>query len=260
LFSCCFIIEKPTNSEASTKQSTTSSYISDDCKVLYIETVIEVDKPVFYERTTDTLSTTNTEYHHQHIPDKTANTQRSLKSNRNKYLMDTTNNNHHQQPSTDDDELPDNPVNSPTTTARLQLNEKPHGDSGIEQDQTSSSTTTINDEQINQHEPQFPPAITDFDEAPPQASLLRRIQQQNALRNENFIKNPNQLSSTLTDSDTYWNRFQKTWFRSLFTGLLILLFLFLVYLFGLDTCSRSAIIRSVCHKIIRIESEGLPTI
>jgi hypothetical protein len=259
LFSCSFIIEKRTTGESSTKQSTTSSYISDDCKVLYIETVIEVAKPIFYERTTDTLSTTNTEYHHQHIPDNKINTQRSLTSNRNKYLMDTDNNNH--QGDSSDDDLTRNPVKLPTTT-RHQLNEdhsKPPGDSGIEVDHTSSSST-INDEQINQHEPLFPPANTDFDEAPPQPSLLRHIQKHNALGNENFIKNPNQLSSTLTDSDTHWNRLQKTWFRSLFTGLLLLLILFLVYLSGLDTCSRSAIIHSVCHKIIRIESEGLPTI
>ena len=56
--------------ETANKQSSTSSYISDDCKVLYIETVIEVAKPVFYERTNDTLTSTNTEYHHQ-IPQST---------------------------------------------------------------------------------------------------------------------------------------------------------------------------------------------
>ncbi|CAF5214940.1 unnamed protein product, partial [Rotaria magnacalcarata] len=47
-----------TNKTYDNKQSTTSSYISDDCKVLYIETVIEVPKPVFYEQATNTISTT----------------------------------------------------------------------------------------------------------------------------------------------------------------------------------------------------------
>ena len=59
---------------SSNKQSSTSSYISDDCKVLYIETVIEVAKPVFYERTNDTVTTTNREYHHQH-PQSIINTE-----------------------------------------------------------------------------------------------------------------------------------------------------------------------------------------
>ena len=259
LLSFYFIIENSTTSESSNKQSTTSSYISDDCKVLYIETVIEVAKPIFYERTTDTISTKNTESRHQHIPHNTKNTQRSLSSNRNKYLMDITNNNH-QDDSTDDD-LPVKPVNLSTTITRRQFNKnhsKQQVDSGIELDQTSSSST-INNQQTTHDALLFPPANTDFDETS-QPSLLRHLQKQPTLDNEHFITNQKQLLSTSTHSDTYWNHLKQTWFRSLLTGLLLLLILFFVYLSGLDTCSRSAIIRSVCRKIICIESEGLPTI
>ncbi len=75
-FFVCFSLEDNFLYNSSNKQNSTSSYISDDCKVLYIETVIEVDKPVFYERTNDTLKSTNTEYHHHHqIPQSTINTE-----------------------------------------------------------------------------------------------------------------------------------------------------------------------------------------
>ncbi|CAF1366901.1 unnamed protein product [Adineta steineri] len=72
------------------KQSSTSSYISDDCKVLYIETVVEVTKPVFYERTNDTTTTTNTEYHHHQ--------QQNSQSAANKEYHETINKEYHQNP------------------------------------------------------------------------------------------------------------------------------------------------------------------
>ncbi|CAM4802196.1 unnamed protein product [Rotaria magnacalcarata] len=60
--------------DTSSKQSSTSSYISDDYKVLYIETVIEVAKPVFYQQINDTMTTIDTEYHKQ-TPQFTTKTQ-----------------------------------------------------------------------------------------------------------------------------------------------------------------------------------------
>jgi hypothetical protein len=54
-----------------TLPTTSSSYISDDCRVLYIETVIEVAKPMFYERTV------NVDYR-QSIPSTTSSQQRPL--------------------------------------------------------------------------------------------------------------------------------------------------------------------------------------
>ncbi|CAF4736425.1 unnamed protein product [Rotaria socialis] len=60
--------------DTSSKQSSTSSYISDDYKVLYIETVIEVAKPVFYQQINDTMTTINTE-HHKQTPQSTTKTQ-----------------------------------------------------------------------------------------------------------------------------------------------------------------------------------------
>ncbi|CAF4169352.1 unnamed protein product [Adineta steineri] len=78
------------NETNSNKQSSTSSYISDDCKVLYIETVVEVTKPVFYERTNDTTTTTNTEYHHHQ--------QQNSQSAANKEYHETINKEYHQNP------------------------------------------------------------------------------------------------------------------------------------------------------------------
>ena len=90
---------------ASNQQSSTSSYISDDCKVLYIETVIEVAKPVFYERNTDTLTTSNTEYHQQqrHVPVSTGGSERNVSH------LYTSNEQRHES---SDDEY-NKPVNSP---------------------------------------------------------------------------------------------------------------------------------------------------
>jgi len=264
-----FFIENLITTEPCNKQSTTSSYISDDYKVLYIETVIEVDKPVFYERTTDTLSTINSEYHH-HIPHHTRNTQRSSStSNKNKYLMDITsnNNNNHAEDSTDDDDSSNQnnkPVNSLTTTTHGRFNEdqlKQQGDSGVELEPASSSSTICN-QQTNINQTLFPPVNNDFTETS-EPTLLRHVKNQIEFDNENLIRNQNSLSPTLINlhpSNTYWNHLKQNWFRSLLTGLLILLILFIIYFSGLDTCSRSTIIQSVSRKIIWIENEGIPTI
>ncbi|CAF3834286.1 unnamed protein product [Rotaria magnacalcarata] len=247
-----------TNKTYDSKQSTTSSYISDDCKVLYIETVIEVPKPVFYEQATNTISTTNTEYHH-HIP----HNQQTIASNRNKYFMDITNKNQHSGDSTDDD-LSTQPVNLSTTINRHQLTEdhlKQQGDSGIELDQTSSSSTIYN-QQISKDRLLFPSTNRNYDKTSP-STLVRRIQKQTATKIENLHSDKTLLISPVlnsTQTNTYWNRLKEKWFRSLIIGLLILLSLFLIYLCGLDSCSRSALIQNFYQKIICIENEGLPTI
>ncbi|CAF5213900.1 unnamed protein product, partial [Rotaria magnacalcarata] len=220
-----------TNKTYDSKQSTTSSYISDDCKVLYIETVIEVPKPVFYEQATNTISTTNTEYHH-HIP----HNQQTIASNRNKYFMDITNKNQHSGDSTDDD-LSTQPVNLSTTINRHQLTEdhlKQQGDSGIELDQTSSSSTIYN-QQISKDRLLFPSTNRNYDKTSP-STLVRRIQKQTATKIENLHSDKTLLISPVlnsTQTNTYWNRLKEKWFRSLIIGLLILLSLFLIYLCGL---------------------------
>ncbi|CAF1005308.1 unnamed protein product [Rotaria sordida] len=253
-----------TSKKTTNKQSTTSSYISDDCKVLYIETVIEVPKPIFYEHTINTLSssTTNTEHHHNHhIPHNKLNSQQQiLKLNRNQFFMDSTNKNHDDD-STDDDlyDQHTKPVNSSTTTTTINYHPittdhlKQQGDSGIEYDQTSSSSTIYN-QQTSNDQLIFPTSNQNFDPTL-QPSLIHRIQKQSTLKNKN-----QQLSTNINQQDTCWNHFKQTWLRSLLIGLLILLILFLIYLFALDTCSRSAIFRRMFNRIIYIEQQGLPTI
>jgi hypothetical protein len=173
--------------------------------------------------------------------------------------MDITNNNHAED-STDDDLSNQNnePVNSSTITLRHLTQQ---GDSGVELDQTSSSSTIYN-QQRNENQSLFPPATNDFIPTS-QPTLLRHVKNQIEFDNENLILNQNQLSTTLINlhsSNTYLNRLKQNWFRSLLIGLLILLILFVIYFSGLDKCSRSAIIQSVSRKIICIENEGIPTI
>jgi lipopolysaccharide export LptBFGC system permease protein LptF len=181
--------------------------------------------------------------------------------------MDRTNNNNNHEGDSTDDDLPNQnnkPVNLPTTITRRHLNNdhlRQQGDSGIELDQTSSSSTIYN-QGNTQDQLLFPPSNGNFDESS-QPSLLRHVQKQTVLENDNIRVQQNQLSSTITNlnqSDVYWYRLKQKLFRSLLLGLLILLILFLIYLFGLDRCSRSTIILSVFQKIICIENEGLPTI
>jgi len=177
--------------------------------------------------------------------------------------MDLTNNtNNHEGDSTDDD-LSNHPVNLSTTITRHQLNtnhSKQQGDSGIELDKTSSSSTICNQGTPNTRL-LFSRSNRDFD-ATSQPSVLHHLQKHMGSENENIRINQNQLSSNvnkLKKSKTYWNHLKQNWFRSFLIGLFILLSLFLIYLSGLDRCSRSAFIQSIFHNIIRIESEGLPT-
>lgn len=259
-----FLANCTTNKKSKT-QSTTSSYISDDCKVLYIETVIEVAKPVFYEHTTDTSSTTNTEYYHHHIPNNRINTEQILTSNRNKFIINRSN-------KTPEDDSSDNdlhgmngkPVNSQKKRDRQQKskdNLTQELDSAIELDQTSSSSTLYK-QNMPKDRLLFPPSNGKYNETSQPSTLVRRLQKQTPLNYDNILTKQNKLLptvKTLKRSNTCWDRFKQSWLRALLIGLFILFILFLTYLLGLDTCSRSAIIKTICQKFIHIENEGLPT-
>lgn len=252
--------EQPTHSsfdETSNKQSSTSSYISDDCKVLYIETVIEVAKPVFYERTSDT-TTTNTETYQHHssrpTPQSTGDTQRSFS-----HVYTTQ-----QRARESSDEELSKPVNPTRLTRRQETKKIQHVDSGIEYDQaspppsSSSSSTTFNQRTTNnhgQHKRILFPSIPSHSPSLDKTSLVHRLQA-SAVASDNFPLN----SSIPSTADVYWTRLRQSWLRSLLLGLLILLILFFVYFSRLDTCSRTTMIRSVCRKIICVEHEGLPTL
>lgn len=233
----------------SNRQSATSSYISDDCKVLYIETIIEVDKPILYERTRDTTTSTNREYHHQ-IP-----TPPSSARSTNQFFVNTK----HIHESSDDDS--NRPVNSSRTTATTSSS-KSQMDSGIEYDQTSqpnsSSSSTIFTQRThnNNNKCLIPPIINNaiVDEIS-QSTLIHRP---HSNKSRTIIEN-HRTESHLSQS-SYWNRLRQTWLRSLLLGLLILLLLFFVYFSRLDACSRSTLVRTVFRNIICIEHDGIPTI
>jgi len=247
----------------SNKQSSTSSYISDDCKVLYIETVIEVAKPVFYERTSDTSTTTNTDYHHQ-IPNRSTNTeyhyqipQRSTNTEYHQQIPQRSTKNFYvnmkQIHESSDDDYSNKPVNR-TTTTTASSSSKSHIDSGIEYDQTSqpnsSSSSTIFNQRTMNNKLIIPPIKTN---SVSQSKLVQRL---HSTKSKAIVKDTIQ-SNLLTNS--YWDRLRQTWLRSLLLGLLLLLLLFFVYFSRLDACSRSTMIRTVFRKIICIEHEGLPT-
>ncbi|CAF4268512.1 unnamed protein product, partial [Rotaria sp. Silwood2] len=228
----------------STKQSSTSSYISDDCKVLYIETVIEVAKPVFYERTNDTSTTTSTnkEYHyHKQIPQSINNIQQSSK------IIKQI----HESSDDDDDDVELNkPVNLIKTKIQQQV------DSGIEYDHISlppstSSSTIFNQQTIDNNKKLLSPSIKTNSNLN-DSTLIQRSHKIKSINKDNRKLN------TLRNS--YWNRLKQLWLRSLLLGLFLLFILFLIYFIRLDTCSRSTIIRTVSQKIISIEHQGLPTI
>ena len=157
--------------------------------------MIEVARPVFYERTTDT--------HSHHFISRPSSTQRPL-----------TNMSSHANP--------------------------PHVN-GIEPNHRSSSTEISDD----QPRSLFPEAST----PPTSKSAWRRLDEK--------------MRPTATrrsrPSSNRWQPSLRRCCLAFLIGFLILSILFLVFLFHLDTCSRSAVILSIFQKIIRIESEGLPT-
>lgn len=190
-------LETPSASETTAspqqQQSGTTSYISDDCKVFYIETVIEVARPVFYERTTDT--------HSHHFISPPTSTQRPL--------IDMS--------------------------YRQKANGHEHVN-GIEPNDRSSPTKIL-----------FPAAST-----PPssRSAWSRRGEE---------MRPPEAQRSRPRPSSSGWQRFFRRCCLAFLIGFLILSILFFVFLFHLDTCSRSALLVSIFQTIIRIESEGLPT-
>ncbi|CAF1219651.1 unnamed protein product [Didymodactylos carnosus] len=87
-------------------------------------------------------------------------------------------------------------------------------------------------------------------------------------RHQSQIKN--QLSSSLNQSTnvtrttrlvplSYTDRLRQIWLKSLILGLLILLALFTLYFFCLDSCTQNSWSRNIISKIIRVEHDGLPT-
>ena len=176
--------------------------------------------------------------------------------------MDDTKNNHEGDSS--DDELPNHtnhPVNNPPILNHRYSNpnhSKQHADSGIEIDQNSSSSTLSNQLQTNKNRLLFPSSNRILEETT-QPTLIRRVQQQRIIDS----RPQNRLTIPIVrprPTVTYSNRSKRQWLRSLLIGLLLLLILFLIYLSLLDRCSRSTLIQTICHKIIRIEREGLPPI
>jgi len=161
--------------------------------------------------------------------------------------------------SSDDDSH--KPVNL-TTTSNQQRHRFQQVDSGIEYDRTSpppsSSSSTIFNQKTLDKKPLFPPVTsTEIYDESSQPTLISRIQSTKTRTrtqdNNNNIRVENRTNS-------YWNRLKQTWLRSLLLGLLILFILFFVYFSRLDTCTRLTIYRTVCHKIIHVENEGIPTL
>ena len=175
-------------------------------------------------------------------------------------LTNNNNNHNHQEDSSDDDLSNQNnqPVNSSRRRSSNQGYSRLQNDSGVALDQTSSTSTLCN-QRRNKDQLLFPPVDTEFDETS-QPTLLDRVKNQRELNNNDFRINYRRISYGIRPPDTYWNRFKRTWFRSLLTGLFLLFLLFIFYLSRLDLCSRSSIIQSACRAIITFESEGLPTI
>ncbi|CAF0732521.1 unnamed protein product [Rotaria sordida] len=244
----------------STKQSSTSSYISDDCKVLYIETVIEVAKPVFYERTNDTstTTTTNRDYHYnKQIPQTINNIQQS--SNIRKQIHE----------SSDDDNDDDDDVvvelNKPVNLIKTKIQQQV--DSGIEYDHISlppsTSSSTIFNQQIidNNKKNLLLPSIKTNSNVN-DSTFIQRYNKIKTINKDNNYNNDNKNNKNKLNTlkNSYCNRLKQIWLRSLLLGLFLLFILFLIYFYRLDTCSRSTIIRTVSQKIISVEHQGLPTI
>ncbi|CAF4008912.1 unnamed protein product [Rotaria sordida] len=243
----------------STKQSSTSSYISDDCKVLYIETVIEVAKPVFYERTNDTstTTTTNRDYHYnKQIPHTINNIQQS--SNIRKQI----------HVSSDDDNDDDDVVvelNKPVNLIKTKIQQQV--DSGIEYDHISlppsTSSSTIFNQQIidNNKKNLLLPSIKTNSNVN-DSTFIQRYNKIKTINKDNNYNNDNKNNKNKLNTlkNSYCNRLKQIWLRSLLLGLFLLFILFLIYFYRLDTCSRSTIIRTVSQKIISVEHQGLPTI
>jgi hypothetical protein len=137
---------------------------------------------------------------------------------------------------------------------------KQHGDSGIELDQTSSSSTICQQRPSTNTKARllFPtPAVTVYDTA---TTLHQRLSDP-VLDNDKTFERVGSafLTSNRLHKSRHPQRSDRSWWHPLLIGLLILSTLFLVYFSQLDTCSRSSMIRAVCRRIICVEREGMPT-
>ena len=208
----CLFAEDFTNSLPQT-----SSYISDDCKVLYIETIIEVNKPVFYERTN---------YMNSHSID-------------NQNTSDSTDGelSYHGKSSRPED---------------LQENSSPR----LDDEMTKNSSTVPRSSNRNGF--LFPPTNRAFEETS-RPTLYHRMEQQKVFERTHQRTRPYRRI-LLRPPPTIRSRWKEYLPRALKIGLLILLPFLFIYLYFLDQCTRSRIIKDGLRGIIRIDREGLPLI
>ena len=228
--------------------------------------MIEVAKPVFYERSTDsssaTVTTTNTDYHH--IPRT-----RPATAARNSFLLNMNDDDdQHIVDSSDDDEDHSIERSQPVTSTgsvhhRRSTHKDPfkqHGDSGIELDQTSSSSTICQQRPSTNTKARLSfstPAATVYDTA---TTLHQRLPDPILDNDKTFERVGSAfVMSNRLHTSRHQHRSDRPWWYPLLIGLLILSTLFLVYFSQLDTCSRSSMIRAVCRRIICVEREGMPT-
>lgn len=187
----------------------TSSYISDDCKVLYIETIIEVNKPVFYERTNHISEMISSNSIENHVSTDSSGEELSY------------------------------PIRSPRLEA-----------SNDEQTVNNSSTVPKRNGFL------FPPTNGAFEETS-RPTLSNRLEQQRVFERTHRRTRPYRriiLRPTPTIRRSLFQQLS----RALKVGLLILIIPLLIYWWFLDQCTRSTIARSIVHRIIRIERNGLP--
>lgn len=234
-------VEHFTSKDSSLPQtsSSTSSYISDDCKVLYIETVIEVNKPVFYERTNNMSD-----------------------SNQNSFEQ---NNNNHQQPppppsSTDttEDELSNHPRTIPVRTSSSNGNYPRHVNGNFDSGLHNSSTTRRRFDDDDDDQLLFPPTDQAFDETS-QPTLGRRLEQQRVFDNANQRYPPRRR--ILLRPPRINRRSWKNYFlRALTYGFILLAILLLIFFKFLDNCTQKVVYDVIGQTIIHVERQGLPTI
>ena len=224
------------------QQSVTTSYISDDCKVLYIETVIEVTKPVFYERTN------NIEHYYQSTANHFHNQQRLTMSDHDSSCDEYDN----KQPSQNCSASMSNHDHS-----------KQQGDSGIELDKTSSSSTIFNQRtpatRPGQGRSCFVPNEVLSTDQPIETSLLRRFRQTETAKL--VIPKTQQLPPRSPCPKPIGRKsLISRCFAALFLGLFMLLIVFAIYIYNLDRCSRSSLFHLLKNTIIRVERQGIPLI
>lgn len=219
----CLFAEDFTSSLPQTSSST-SSYISDDCKVLYIETIIEVNKPVFYERTNYISETMNS------------------------HSID----NHNSSDSTDGELSYHGKSSRPEDLNDDEENSSPRLDDAMTKNSSSIPRSA------NRNGFLFPSTNRAFEETS-QPTLAHRMEQQRVFERTHQRTRPYRRI-LLRPPPTIRSRWKEYLPRALKIGLLILLPFLIIYLYFLDQCSRSRIFRDVARTVIRIERDGPPLI